>query len=152
MIDENIMVKKAIEITVLALTAIFLTVTTLAALNASQNVSYSGSISAVNVGVYSDSACTQNCTSLNVGTVSPGSTVTQVVYVKNTGNVPETITMTVGPWSPTGAGSYLTLTWNRQSTVLNAGQSIDATLTLTVASNTGSLTSFSCSVTITGTQ
>jgi hypothetical protein len=140
--------------TVIAITiaAIALTATTAAVLSASQNVPLNGSITAVNLGIYSDSGCTQTCTALNVGAVNSGGTGTQTVYVKNTGTVPETLTMTASKWSPANANTYLTLTWNQQNTVLPAGQSIQATLTLTAASNTGTLTTFSCSVTITGTQ
>ena len=132
--------------------AMALIVTTYAALSANQIVPLSGTISAINVGVYSDSACTQNCTTLNVGTLSPGGTFTQTVYIKNTGNVQETLSMTVNNWNPANASSYLTLTWNQQNTVLTAGQSIQATITLTAASNTGTLTSFGCNMIFMGTQ
>ncbi len=135
-----------------AIVGILLTVTTAGLLSTYQTVPLSGTITAVNLGVYSDSACTQTVTALNVGALNPGGTATQTVYIKNTGTVPETLTMTINNWNPTTASSYLTLTWNRQSTVLNAGQSIQATLTLTVASSTGSLTNFGCDVTFTGTQ
>ena len=135
-----------------AIAGILLTVTTAALLSTNQTVPLSGTITAVNLGVYSDSACTQTTTALNVGTLNPGGSATQIVYIKNTGNVAETLTMSVNNWNPTSASSSLTLTWNRQSAVLNAGQSIQATLTLTVASSTGSLTTFSCDVTVTGTQ
>jgi hypothetical protein len=121
-------------------------------LNAYQTVPLSGTITTINVGVYSNSDCTQNCTALNVGTLNPGGTATQTVYVKNTGTVPETLSMTLSNWNPTIASSSLTLSWDRQNYLLNPGQSIQATLTLTVASSTGSLTTFSCDVTITGTQ
>ena len=131
---------------------VILSVTTLAALTSDQVIPLSGSISAVNLGVYTDSGCTQNCTALAVGTLSPGGTVTQTVWVKNIGNIPETLTMAVSNWNPSNANTYLTLTWNRQNTVLAAGQSIQATLTLTAASNCGSLTNFGCSITMTGTQ
>jgi hypothetical protein len=136
----------------LTLAAFALIASTYAALSANQTVPLSGTISAVNVGVYSDSACTQNLTSLNAGTLSPGGTITQTVYIKNTGNVQETLSMTVNNWNPANANTYLTLTWNQQNTALNAGQSIQATLTLTAASNTGTLTNFGCSITFTGTQ
>jgi hypothetical protein len=146
--------KKLPKAAVIAITiaAIALTATTAAVLSINQNVSLNGSITAVNLGIYSDSGCTQTCTALNVGAINPGGTSTQTVYIKNTGNVPETLTMAASNWSPANANTYLTLTWNQQNTVLPAGQSIQATLTLTAASNTGSLTTFSCSVTITGTQ
>ena len=39
-----------------------LTLTTAGLLSANQTVPMSGTINAVNVGVYSDSGCTQNCT------------------------------------------------------------------------------------------
>ena len=141
-----------IAIVALVTVGVGLAVATAAILSAFQTVPLSGTISAINVGVYSDSACTQNCISLNAGNLSPGGAFTQTVYIKNTGNVQETLSMTVNNWNPANAASYLTLTWNRQNTVLGAGQSIQATLTLTAASNTGTLTSFSCSVTFTGTQ
>jgi hypothetical protein len=136
----------------LAMVGTVLAIATSGLLSASQTVPYSGTITAVNLGVYTDSACTQTCTALTVGTLNPSSTATQTVYVKNSGNVPETLTMTASNWNPASASSSLTLTWNQQNTVLTSGQSVPATLTLTAASNTGSLTAFSCSVTVTGTQ
>ena len=142
----------SIAVIALIITALALTVTTAAVLSTNQTVPLNGTINAVNLGVYSDSACTQTASALNVGTLNPGATATQTVYIKNTGTVPETLTMTANNWTPTSASSSLTLTWNRQSTVLNADQSIQATLTLTAASSTGSLTTFSCDVTLTGTQ
>jgi hypothetical protein len=141
-----------LSITALVIVATALTVTTLAAITSNQTVTYSGTVTAVNLGVYTDSGCTQPCTSISAVAISPGSSVTQTIYVKNNGNVAETLTMAVSSWSPSNANTYLTLSWNRQSTVLNAGASVQATLTLTAASNCGSLTDFSCSVTITGTQ
>jgi hypothetical protein len=147
-------IKKIPVTAVVALTiaALALTLTTAAVLSANQTIPLNGAIDAVNLGVYSDSDCTQTTTALNVGSLSPGGIATQTVYIKNTGNTPETLTMTTNNWTPTNAPTYLTLTWTRQNTVLNAGATIPATLTLTAASNTGSLTTFSCDVTFTGTQ
>jgi len=147
----------AVAVIALVATALALTLTTAAVLSTNQTVPLNGTvdngtIDAINLGVYSDSACTQTVTALNVGTLSPGATATQTVYIKNTGNIPETLTMTTNNWNPTNANTYLTLTWNQQNTVLNAGASIQATLTLTAAQNNGSLTTFSCDITLTGTQ
>ena len=111
-----------------------------------------GTISAVNVGVYSNSACTTNCTSISWGTISPGSSTTYTVYVKNTGNVPVTLSMTTSGWNPTSADGPIALSWNRESTTLTAGQSISATLTLTISSSiSSSITNFSFNIVITGT-
>jgi hypothetical protein len=146
--------KKGISLSVIALATIglVLTLTTIAALSANQTIPLAGTVTAVNLGVYSDSACTQPLTSLSSVSVSPGGTSTQTIYIKNIGNVPETLTMTTSNWNPTNANNYLTLTWNRQNTILNADDTTQATLTLTASSNTGSLTSFGCDVTFTGTQ
>jgi hypothetical protein len=124
----------------------------MAVLSASQNIPLTGTIATVNVEAYKDAACTQPVTELDIGTVSPGSTATQTIYVKNSGTVPITLTMTVSNWDPANANTYLSVTWNQQNTVLAAGESTPATLTLTAASNTGSLTTFSCRITITGTE
>jgi hypothetical protein len=142
----------SIAIIALTITALALTLTTAAILSASQNIPLSGTINAVNLGVYSDSACTQTITTLTAATLNPGANTTQTIYIKNTGNVPETLTMTTNNWTPTGANTSLTLTWNRQNTIIAAGTSIQATLTLTAATNTGTITNFSCDVTLTGTQ
>lgn len=139
-------------IVIIAITGLLVTMTTLGALSDSTLFSLNGTITTVNVDAYTDAACTIPCTSLNVGNVAPGSTVTQIIYMKNNGTVPVTLTMAASNWNPTTASSYLTLTWNRQNYVLSAGTSVQATLTLTAAANAGNLTTFSCSVTITGTQ
>ena len=138
-------------IAALAVTGVFLTIVT-AGLIATQSIPSSGTIVGVNVGVYTNSQCTQNCTTIDWGTLYPGDSTTRTIYVKNTGSVPVTLTMTTGGWVPTSASSVLTLTWNRQNTVLNAGQSISATLTLTAASNAGSLSGFGFNIVVTGTQ
>jgi hypothetical protein len=142
----------SLAIIALTITALALVLTTAAVLSTNQTVPLTGTINAVNLGVYSDSACTQTLTTLNIGTLNPGNNATQTIYIKNTGNIPETLTMTTNNWTPTGANTTLTLSWNRQNTVLAAGANTPATLTLTAASNTGTITTFSCDVTLTGTQ
>jgi hypothetical protein len=136
----------------LVATGILLTLVTSGALLSTQQVPSSGAISAVNVGVYTNSGCTTNCTSITWGTISPGSSATYTVYVKNTGNVPLTLSMTTSGWNPSSADGPITFSWNREGTALNAGQSTSATLTLTVSSSiSSSITSFSFNIVITGT-
>ena len=140
-------------ITAIALVGLALTVTTTGLLTATQSVYSTGTVdvTAVNVGVYSDAGCTLSLTSLSWGTISPGNSVTQTVYVKNTGNTPITLTMTTSNWNPTGANGPITVTWNKQDTVLGAGNSIASTLTLSVSSSISGVTDFSVNIIITGT-
>jgi hypothetical protein len=137
-------------IVIIALMAVVLS--TLGALTVSQTFSNSGSISAIGVGVYSNSGCTTVLSSINWGTVNPGASVTYTMYVKNNGTIPVTLTMTIGTWNPTSASSYINLTWNQQNYSLPAGSSVPAVLTLNVSSSASGFTSFTFDVIITGTQ
>jgi hypothetical protein len=135
-----------------AATGIILTFVTSGLLLASQNVQYNGTISAVNVGVYTNSACTNNCTSIYGGTMSPGMSYTDTVYVKNTGNTPVTLSMTTSDWNPSAAEGPIALTWNRDDYNLDPGDGVSATLTLSISSTiSSSISSFSFKITITGT-
>ncbi len=147
-------VQKASKITIFLLTAIALVLvgSTLAAINVSQDVSSSGTIiTSPNIGVYSDSACTTNMTSINWGSITPGGSTTQTVYVKNTGTASMSLSMAVTGWTPSLAGSYITISWNKQNSNLNAGASTSATITLTVSSSITGISSFSNTITISGT-
>src|SRR4030067_1818018 len=107
----------------IAITGMLLTLTTAGLIGVNQSIPSSGTLTTVNDGVYSDSACTQTLTSIDWGTISPGTTVTRTIYVKNTGNSQITLSMTTNGWSPTSANGPLTLTWNKEGTSLSAGLS-----------------------------
>jgi hypothetical protein len=144
---------KASKILILSLVigALALTTTTLAVITVNQNLASSGTITtSPNIGVYSDSACTQNMTTFNWGTVAAGTSDTQTIYIKNTGTGAMTLSMSVNNWNPTAASTYMTLTWDKQGAQLSAGQTTTATLTLTVAPNISGITTFSNSITISG--
>ena len=135
----------------LAATAIFLTMTTAGLLSINQSVSSSGVISSVDLGVYQEWGCTNNLTSVAWGTLSPGDTATRTIYVKNIGTAPITLTMTTTDWNPTNANGPITLTWDRENTILDAGSVIAATLTLSVSPSISGITTFDMDIMITGT-
>ena len=126
-------------------------------LQAQQNLSTSGKVAdqvtgGVNVGVYSDVAATVNCTGLDWGTMSAGNTVTRTVYVKNTGNTTETLSMVPSGWTPAAASSALTLGWNQEGIQLVPGKTVAATFTLGRCSRLqGSFSDFSFNIAISGT-
>jgi hypothetical protein len=85
--------------------------------------------------------------SISVGTISYGSITKTNITVTNTGNLPETLSMTT-----TGLPSYLTLTWSYVSgTILAPQASLTITFTLTVSSS-APLQTFSFSISVTATQ
>jgi uncharacterized membrane protein len=138
----------------IAITSMLLIVTTAGVLTTTQTLPSSGSISAVSavgVSLYSDAGLTTPMSSITWGTLNPGGQVSTTVYIKNTGNIPETLSMATTGWTPSNANTYLTCTWNPTATNIAAGASTSATITLAV-SGSATITSFSFSIIITGTQ
>jgi hypothetical protein len=123
---------------------------TYGALQVSLTIPTSGSLFAVNVGVFSDSACTVNLTSISWGAVFPGESVDRTVYVKNTGNTPITLSMTTSGWSPAAANGPISISWNREGTVLNPMQSTAGTITLSASAGISGITDFSVNIIVTG--
>jgi archaellin len=110
----------------------------------------SGSIRTLNVGVYSDYACSQSLGSINWGDLLPGESVNRTIYVKNTGSGGISLSMSTTGWSPAEANGPLTLVWNREATKLNAGEVVAATLTLHVSESITNIATFSVQILISG--
>ena len=134
-----------------AMTGIVVSALAASLLSSYQTVPNAGDVKAVGVGVYWDSDCTDNVTSIDWGFLEPGATADVTVYIENEGNVPVVLGMTTDNWDPTSASDYMTLSWNRESHVLNPG-SVQAILTLSVSSEIDGVTNFSFDITITGTE
>jgi hypothetical protein len=141
----------SIEIVLIMLFSAF---ATSAALNSNSKALFSGGsvITTINVDVYQDPACTQTLTSINWGNVYPASNNTQTIYIKNSGNAPEQLSITAGNWNPTNASQVLTFSYSLNSITLAPSASTPATLNLAVSANPESLTTFNFNITITGTQ
>ena len=136
----------------IAATGLFLTMLTAGVISTHQKVPSGGTVSAMGVGVYTNSACTHNCTSLDWGTLAPGNSTTKTVYIKNTGVIPAVLSLTSANCVPSQASMCLALTWNRADYVLAAGESISATLTLIASAEADSISTFCFDIVITGTQ
>jgi len=149
---ENLSLRKIVTGTVIAAIVMITVMMTnaLSLLQSSAPLTHNGTIETLNVGVFQDSACTQSLSTLNWGTLRPGTSANRTIYVKNTGNVPVTLNMTLTSWNPSAAASYITLTWNRQGTILSQGNSISALLVLSVSANVNGFTSFACTTFIAG--
>ena len=103
-------------------------------------------------GLYGDQACTSSVSSINWGTLSPGSSENVTVYVRNEGNVPFNLSKSVS-WHTANASAYITLSWDYKNQTVPVSGVIKIVLTLAVAANTpASLKSFSFDLTITATD
>ncbi len=101
--------------------------------------------------VYSDSSCTQPTAPTDLGTISPGGSVTKTFYLKNIGNQNLTLTLHTKNWTPASANGPIILIWDREGTVLVVNQVLAATLTLYVSPDIKGITAFSLNVVISGT-
>jgi hypothetical protein len=120
---------------------------------ASQTIPNTGNVKAVGVGVYSDSGCSQKVLSIPWGTLDPGETSDETVYIRNEGNTAVVLSITTENWSPASASSDITLSWNlEQGYVLDPAESVETVLTLSVSSSISGVESFTFDIIITGTE
>jgi hypothetical protein len=115
-----------------------------------QSINSGGTITAMNVEIFNTNECTQACTNINWGTLTPGESINQTIYIKNTGNKQITLLMTVENWNPTNATIFMSLTWDKENTILNPDHITSATLLLSVAAEINSIDDFSFDIIITG--
>ncbi len=123
---------------------------TFAFLSAQRAIPSAGLVVAVGVGVFSDVACSANLTSISWGNVYPGGSVSRIIYVKNTGNAPITLSMATSGWSPAAANGPISIAWSREGAVLAAGQSTAATITLSVSQVITGVSEFSVNIVVSG--
>ena len=102
------------------------------------------------IGVYSNSDCSNDLTSLPWGTLSPGESNSITCYFKNEGDIATTLFLTVENWSCTGAETYLTVEWDYDGTSIEPNQTIPITLTLSVNQDIQGVESFSFDIIIIG--
>jgi hypothetical protein len=114
-------------------------------------LSSSGSVKAINVEVYWNIECTQVVISVDWGIPEPGESINKTIYVKNSGTSPMNLSMSCSGWDPVEAGSYLTLSWDREGAIVDAGEVIPAVLMLSVSPSVTGITDFSFDVVIEGT-
>ena len=100
--------------------------------------------------IYSDSGCTTDVSSLPWGNVSPGGSVSNLVYIKNEGDVPLTLTLETINWSPTNAPNYISLKWNYYGDTVAPNQVIPVRLTLTVSQSINGIQNFNFEIIING--
>lgn len=114
-------------------------------------ISTSGAVKAIGVGVYLDAGLTNRATTIDWGTLEPGTKKTVTVYIQNEGNSAITLTQSTSNWNPSSASAYITLTWDYNGQAINAGASLKVTLTLTIRSNIVGVSNFNFNIVITGT-
>ena len=150
---DNINKRNYVVPLVILLTIIAFALSSTTMARAKSNIPLSGTITtSPYMGVYSDSTCKIYTTAVNWGNMEAGGSYTKTFYVKNTSARTMTLGLAAINWSPAGADTYITVSWNQEGTQLSAGQSVAATITLAVSTNITGTSSFSNTITISGTE
>jgi hypothetical protein len=103
-----------------------------------------------NLKIFADAAVTKEISSVLWGNITPGGSADVTLWIKNTGNMPLTLTMTESNYTPATATNYLTLTWNQENTKIQPGAVVACDLHLKVTPVVADLTDFSFQITING--
>ncbi|XHH07572.1 MAG: hypothetical protein ACFCUE_08270 [Candidatus Bathyarchaeia archaeon] len=132
---------------------LLVSVSTLGLLTINKTITSTGTIVVSNpdLNVFSDSQGTQPLTTFDWGSIVPGTTVNHTIYLKNTGDVPLALDMMPESWNPVAAANSMTITWNKESSVLAVGQITSAVLTLNADADISGVTTFSVSIILSGT-
>ena len=94
-----------------------------------------GKVKTLGLEVYWDQECTQLCTEINWGYLSPEISKNVTLYLKRTGNVNCTLWMYTENWNPENASMYFNVTWNREGYLMTE-EVINATITITLLNET----------------
>jgi hypothetical protein len=142
--------QKMVVGTAVAVVVVMMMTSVLALLSVNRTLPTSGTIRTVNVGVYTDAACTQTASSIDWGTINPGASTVKTIYVKNEGAVTMTLNMTSNTWTPGNSPTYMTLTWDAESASVAVGNHVQADFNLTVLSSITGIGAFSFNIVLTG--
>jgi len=109
-----------------------------------------GSVIAIGVGVYWDSGCTNQVTSIDWGMIGIGTSKDEPVFIRNEGTVPMTLSLDTQDWYPASAADYINLSWDHGGGVIDVDVAIPVTLTLSVLDTIDGITNFSFDIVIMG--
>ncbi len=96
----------------------------------SARLTNSATLYSIGVGAFSDTACTQNLTELNWGTIYAGDNKTLSFFLRNEGNTNITLSFTYGNWTPAQAVDIFTLQWSYSGVVLGPNSVYGLSFTL----------------------
>jgi hypothetical protein len=135
----------------LILLSAFMISQVISAIQLSSTISNVGTLKlSAGMGLYWDSGFTNAVTALNWESMSPGTTKSYSIYIRNEGSLPLTLSMSTANWSPSSASNYLTLTWNYNGQTVNANDYVQVTFTLAVSSGVTGISSFSFDINLVG--
>jgi len=111
-----------------------------------------GRVVTANLQIYWDAECTQIVSEIDWGQLSPGDIATKSVFAKNTGSTNVNLSLSTENWSPSTAGSYISLSWNYTSALVQPNQAVPIELQLEVSWGISGITEFSFDILVTAVE
>ena len=102
--------------------------------------------------VYWDSRCTKRVSSIDWGSLEPGTNKTVTLFIKNKGKNQVTLNYYTSNWKPSEIANYLNLTWDYTGQSIEFKEIIQVVFTLDVSENAEAIETFSFDIDIIGTQ
>ncbi len=142
----------AIFIITVAAMAVTTVVFTYGLLFGNKTINNQGNVNAIGVGVYLENECINEVSTIDWGYIEPGSTHKVTIYIRNEGNIPMILNMTIGNWNPSPASAHITVSWDQEGSQVGAQAVVETVLTLLVSPDISDVSNFSFDITIIGTE
>ena len=109
-------------------------------------------VDAVSVGVYWDRDCTSPVESIDWGSISPGSSETASIFVRNEADADVRLSLNTTGWTPPRASEDIFLDWNYTRGPLRPEDAVYVTLSLSVSPHITNVRGFSFDIVISATE
>ena len=124
-------------ILIVALASVALTTTISIMLSKTSNFTLPslGTVKTIGVEVYWDQNLENKTETINWDEVWVGSSKNVTVYIRSISNSQIILNLNATDWNPTDVSDYMNLSWDYNGTLLNPGETIPVTLTLSIPSS-----------------
>jgi hypothetical protein len=102
--------------------------------------------------IYWDNRCTKRVSSIDWGSLEPGTNKTVTLFIKNKGKNQVTLSYYTSNWQPSEIANYLNLTWDYTGQSIEFKEIAQVIFTLYVSENVETIETFSFDIAIIGTQ
>lgn len=109
-------------------------------------------VEAEGLGVYWNPTCIDKVSSIEWGTLEPGSVKNIRVYIRNEADEPQFLSLSTINWNPSKAYDYITLRWNYDGRRIDLGEVLQIELRLSVYYYVEGISNFSFDILIAGSR
>jgi len=104
------------------------------------------------IDIYWDSRCTKRVSSIDWGSLEPGTNKTVALFIKNKGRNQVTLSYYTSNWQPSEIANYLNLMWDYSGQSIEFKEIVQVVFTLYVSENVEATETFSFDIAIVCTQ